>query len=58
MANMMTTALELVHSWGMHHGLSFNPAKTVVTMFESGTKIKNEPPIYMAGRELTHFRPG
>jgi hypothetical protein len=40
MANMMTEALELVNGWGVSHGLTFNPAKTVITMFESGTKSK------------------
>jgi hypothetical protein len=54
MANMMTEALELVYGWGISHGLTFNPAKTVITMFESGTKFKNEPAVYMAGKELTY----
>jgi hypothetical protein len=54
MANMMTTALERVNSWGVKHGLTFNPAKTIITMFESGTKVKNEPPVYMAGKELKY----
>jgi hypothetical protein len=54
MADKMTKALELVNNWGNKNGLTFNPAKTVITMYESGRKYKHEPPVFMAGRQLEY----
>ncbi len=54
MAGIMTQSLHTVWQWGEKHGLVFNPLKTVVCMYETDRKYKNEPPVFMGGKQLLY----
>ena len=54
----MNQALALVHSWGLDHGLQFNPAKTVATVFTRKTKHSVFPwPTLVMGVKTLSTRP-
>ncbi len=54
MRSLMQKALDEVLAWGDTNGLVYNPDKTTVVMFESGRKFKNEPALFMQGKQLTY----
>lgn len=54
MRSLMQDALDEVLNWGNSHGLSYNPEKTTILMFENGRKYKSEPILKMAGVALEY----
>jgi len=55
MAGLMNDCLRLVGRWSLTKGLTFNPAKTTMVLFNRSKKaITQKPKIKLLGKELTY----
>jgi len=55
MADLMNDRLKMVGQWSLTKGLTFNPAKTTMVLFNRSKKtITNKPKIKLLGKELTY----